>query len=401
MGSTLNWGGVLYVGYSGTGTVEITNGGSASGASDLVIGEVSGSLGTVTVGGASSHVNTDNMFVGGNGGEGALQITDGALVESLAGTQVAVGFDGVGTVTIDGINSRWYVPGVLYVGKLAEGNGTLHVTNGGWLDSGTTGFGILGVDQTSTGSVIIQGTGSKWTNFAGYVRVGDGGAGSLTVEDGGTVETPNLYIGLYGELRGDGNVIANVESVGLVSPGTSTGALHIDGDYTELSPSNAELLIELASDGYDQLLIDGDAILRGMLTVNLLDGFIPSIGQSFTILTADDIIFTFSAEMIPSVPNLAFDVIYNAQSVVLTVLSALPGDYNGDGTVDAADYIVWRKNDGTQQGYDTWHANFGETVGSGAEATDGTSRAAAPELSTDLFAVLGLAYLSGVRRRKP
>jgi hypothetical protein len=26
---------------------------------------------------------------------------------------------------------------------------------------------------------------------------------------------------------------------------------------------------------------------------------------------------------------------------------ALPGDYNGDGTVDAADYVVWRKTLGT------------------------------------------------------
>ena len=30
------------------------------------------------------------------------------------------------------------------------------------------------------------------------------------------------------------------------------------------------------------------------------------------------------------------------------------GDFNGDGTVDAADYVVWRKTDGTPLGYDTW-----------------------------------------------
>lgn len=36
----------------------------------------------------------------------------------------------------------------------------------------------------------------------------------------------------------------------------------------------------------------------------------------------------------------------------------LPGDYNGDGTVDAADYVVWRR-DGSVLGYNTWRANFG------------------------------------------
>ena len=30
------------------------------------------------------------------------------------------------------------------------------------------------------------------------------------------------------------------------------------------------------------------------------------------------------------------------QSLVDT--TALPGDYNGDGSVDAADYVVWRKS---------------------------------------------------------
>jgi hypothetical protein len=37
----------------------------------------------------------------------------------------------------------------------------------------------------------------------------------------------------------------------------------------------------------------------------------------------------------------------------------LPGDYNGDGIVDSADYVVWRKTDGTAQGYQTWRQNFG------------------------------------------
>lgn len=39
-----------------------------------------------------------------------------------------------------------------------------------------------------------------------------------------------------------------------------------------------------------------------------------------------------------------------------------PGDYNHDGFVDDADYVVWRKTgiDG-QEGYNTWRTNFGKT----------------------------------------
>jgi hypothetical protein len=38
-----------------------------------------------------------------------------------------------------------------------------------------------------------------------------------------------------------------------------------------------------------------------------------------------------------------------------------PGDHNGDGIVDAADYVFWRKFDAANQGgYDDWFENFGE-----------------------------------------
>jgi hypothetical protein len=50
-----------------------------------------------------------------------------------------------------------------------------------------------------------------------------------------------------------------------------------------------------------------------------------------------------------------------------TFIPVTPGDYNRDATVDAADYVVWRKGLGTtytQADYDVWRANFGQTIGS-------------------------------------
>ncbi len=72
--------------------------------------------------------------------------------------------------------------------------------------------------------------------------------------------------------------------------------------------------------------------------------------------------------------------------------SQLDGDYNFDGTVDAADYVLWRKNDGTQEGYDTWRANFGQMAGSGS-AGDSPSQAAVPEPA--LGALLLAAIMAG------
>jgi hypothetical protein len=56
-----------------------------------------------------------------------------------------------------------------------------------------------------------------------------------------------------------------------------------------------------------------------------------------------------------------------------SVALGLTGDFNNDGSVDAADYIVWRKNDGSQTGFDLWRANFGNTIGSGAAIHFGQS----------------------------
>jgi hypothetical protein len=75
----------------------------------------------------------------------------------------------------------------------------------------------------------------------------------------------------------------------------------------------------------------------------------------------------------------------------------IPGDYNSDGRVDAADYVVWRKTDGSPSGYNTWRTNFGRTSGSGA-ALDAS--AAVPEPTSAVLGALGLALITApvVRR---
>lgn len=75
--------------------------------------------------------------------------------------------------------------------------------------------------------------------------------------------------------------------------------------------------------------------------------------------------------------------------------AGLPGDFNEDGSVDAADYTVWRDGLGTtfvQADYDTWEANYGASIPSAA------SSAAVPEPAS--FALLALAAAAGLGRRQ-
>jgi PEP-CTERM motif len=76
-----------------------------------------------------------------------------------------------------------------------------------------------------------------------------------------------------------------------------------------------------------------------------------------------------------------------------------PGDFNSDGKVDGADYVVWRKDSaghGGAGGYTEWRTNFGNTYGSGS----GTSLASVPEPSALLLFSIAVVFGAAKRRRK-
>lgn len=73
-----------------------------------------------------------------------------------------------------------------------------------------------------------------------------------------------------------------------------------------------------------------------------------------------------------------------------------PGDFNRDTVVDAADYVVWRKENGSIEDYNTWRAHFGETAGGGSSIG---GLASVPEPETLCLAVLGIAAICAGKRR--
>jgi hypothetical protein len=83
------------------------------------------------------------------------------------------------------------------------------------------------------------------------------------------------------------------------------------------------------------------------------------------------------------------------RSAIEILPDSLLGDFNSDGIVDAADYVVWRKTDGTQQGYDAWLTHFGQTAPSGTGAVE---HATVPEPAT--LAMLIVAAVGWSFRRR-
>jgi hypothetical protein len=91
------------------------------------------------------------------------------------------------------------------------------------------------------------------------------------------------------------------------------------------------------------------------------------------------------------VGSMLLNFMLNSEFAQPWFLSSIHGDYNHNGIVDAADYVVWRKGLGatfTQNDYNVWRANYGRTIGSGS----GTSvYAPAPEPSALVLLIFAAA----------
>jgi hypothetical protein len=88
---------------------------------------------------------------------------------------------------------------------------------------------------------------------------------------------------------------------------------------------------------------------------------------------------------------------YFSSAALLTVTSVMYGDYNGDGNVDMADYVVWRKGLGTmytQSDYALWRAHVGESSSRGVASAN----AEIPEPAT--IALLIVASFRRLRLRR-
>ena len=317
------------IGWSGSGQLSLTDGGEVLTATSMV-GYEPGSTGSVTIEGpGSTWFSTANMSVGWEG-DGTMEIFSGASLYSEEG-RVGAMTTGVGEVNIDGPGSKWVMNDVFMPGL--HGQGAVNITGGGYMESL---WATVGDWPDGTGTVTVDGPGSTWMN-AGNLFLGYSGTGSLTVTNDATVEAANVIVGALASIHGDGEIVGNVENGGVVSPGSSAGTLHIDGNFTQLA--EAELLIELESDSaYDQVIATGSAAVAGTLTVDLL--YLPSAGKSFTILTAGSITGRF-AEVSPSL----FNVVYTPTSVVLEIpgepcsADIFPVD-GGDGAIGPGDLGV-------------------------------------------------------------
>jgi autotransporter-associated beta strand protein len=310
---------------NGAGTLFLTN----------TSNQTSGYTGGTTINAGTLNIASGTVSRSG----GAVTINNAATLQFTGNFTLAAARSvtlGPGGAVIDTHGNDDTIAGAIGGTALIKtGAGTLSLTNDNIYTGGTF---------VSAGTLLVLNTTGSGT-----------GTGQMSVSSGAT-------------LGGTGTVQGNVTNSGTLAPGNSAGTLHLGGTYTQTAGGRLE--IELAStSSHDELAISGSASLAGTLAVSLLGGFTPQEGDVFEIMSASTFFgTTFTSTTLPALSgSLVWNIDYGANLVTLSV--TLPGDFNGDGVVDAADYVVWRKGLGTTftpGDYDTWRTHLGQTASPGA-----------------------------------
>ena len=198
---------------------------------------------------------------GNNTWTGAITLDSNSRIQTVLGSSLALhgGITAVDFNLLMGGGGNTLIDGVI-----ALGNGSL-------TKQGAAGTLTLTGANTYTGGTTVSAGTLLANNTAGSAT----GTGLVNVASGAT---------LGGNGRIGGSV--NVASGGIFSPGNNTGILTV-GPLTLQSGSTTRMEINgtTPGTGHDQIWVNGIATLNG--TLDLLFGFVPVVGNSFTLIQAN------------------------------------------------------------------------------------------------------------------
>lgn len=362
--------------------VPITNGGlTKAGTGTMVLGAANTFSGPVSIQGGtlrlahSSGLSSSSLVTVNNTGRWEMN----GVSDTIAGLASNVG----------------HTSGVVQQGAVGL---TLDTTGGSSTYSGTiTGTGTF--TKSGAGTQILAGSNSLGpVNVSGGMLLmhGSNTTGAVTVNSGTLGGTGSV----------SGTVIAN--SSAHIAPGASTGVFTA-GALTLNAGSvlDMELGNPISS---DRINVTGQLTLNGgSVNVTNFNGELDY--TTYTLIEYGSLVGSVANLGTPLAPEgFAFELVDTGTRINLLVSApGIDGDFNDDGLVDAADYVVWRKFDGTgidlpndgdlpgdigPAEYGMWHENFG----SGGSA--GGSPGNVPEPAAATLFVLGLIGCVASRRRR-
>jgi T5SS/PEP-CTERM-associated repeat protein len=243
----------------------------------LNIGNLAGSTGIVTATGAGSEI-----------------------IDPVANGGVNVGFSGSGTLLLE--SGAAFVADFLNIGQNAGSIGAVTVTDPGTTVNTTAGqFQNIGVGFDGTASLTIANHASVTTTYmdvginydagipdtldinnatltvGSYLTIGDAGAGSATIENGGILNTGGLTIGNQasgvGSLTVDGaGSVVSTNNLSLSSQGGSADLSLTNGGAVDVGPATTIAGAVHVASGFN---LQGSGTIHGALVD---DGYVAASG---------------------------------------------------------------------------------------------------------------------------
>ncbi len=333
---------------------------------------------------------------------GFATVDNGTLVPNTALTDFVVTFEGTSTLTGPGTQTD-------------RSTITLQDSSS-WINSGTPG--ISRNDDLGTATLNIQDNASL--TAAVDIKLGRKGTGILN-QSGGTVTIESTSgsdlelgnnnqggIGLYNMTGGTADIFDQIqlqnESIFSLANGVITaesirffdpsgGDSISTFDFPDFMGGDSQGILAIRNGGADYTADLEAMITNGNFTINgssaTTSDFNIDYNNTTTTLSLGAVNLvplnlnidpttgemTLSNDNTVSAGNVAIDY-YEIRSATGDLIPTGPGDYNGDGNVDAADYTVWRDNlgstsnldaDGDGSGtvdaadYTVWTSNFGDS----------------------------------------
>ncbi|MGD0517878.1 MAG: PEP-CTERM sorting domain-containing protein [Thermoguttaceae bacterium] len=344
---------------SGGGTLTATNVNmSTAGANSGAIATDRGG-GTITVTGGT--VTTSGQDSPGIYSTGTITVSNAVI--SASGSEAAV-IEGANSIKLTNTalssskTGKWGV--LIYQSMSGDASGTTgtFTMTGGTL-AYTSTSGPLFYVTNSTG--IIKLTGAKVTAASGVLVKAGTGSWGTSGSNGGTVNLTADNETLTGSMTADslssitatlqnnttltgvvnraaltvdsssawygmaGSVLNSLSNSGKISSMTAApGLLTVSGAFTQTSTGtlNIELGGTTAGSTYDKISVTGAATLAGTLNLDLVNGFTPTVGETFDIITCSSQSGTFSA-LTSSTSGLIYKATYSSSLVELTI-TAVP-----------------------------------------------------------------------------
>lgn len=268
-----------------------------------------------------------------------IEIEDSASAVEFSGGRLWLGCvwnEMGGSCRIVGSNNEWIA---------VRTRGTHLVDAGGSLT-------IL-YELMNEGTLMVGNRGGYAALVAGEEQTTLNGAGRIILDGGeltqiqGSFHESIIVVGEQQSIGGTGVIAAKCFSMGLLSPGWA------DGEFGNIQMSEGEwrqapqgvVLIEAAGmqpELHDRITGNGSLIWGGTLKFRLVNGFVPTVGDRFTIATHLSSEGTFADVEFPPTDAGDWRVIYGRTSTALLLTCAT--DLDNDADTDLSDLAVLLRN---------------------------------------------------------